>query len=90
MPRAVSESRRFLGCLRVQRPQTFSGLRCDRHAYVGEGEIGLAGLTHFANDPRTQQQAAHIETPKTRAGGKVDRGRDGPGQLRRPMRSTVR
>jgi deoxyribonuclease-4 len=36
----------------------------DRHAHIGEGEIGLAGFANFVNDPRWANHAAHLETPK--------------------------
>ncbi len=36
----------------------------DRHAHIGEGEIGLQGFANFINDPRWTGYAAHIETPK--------------------------
>jgi deoxyribonuclease IV len=45
------------------------GSRRDRHAHIGEGEIGLEGFAHFLNDPRWQDHPAHIETPKTRPDG---------------------
>jgi deoxyribonuclease IV len=44
------------------------GSRRDRHAHIGEGEIGLDGFAHFLNDPRWQDHPAHLETPKTRTG----------------------
>lgn len=37
----------------------------DRHAHIGEGEIGLQGFANFVNDPRWAAHAAHLETPKT-------------------------
>ena len=40
------------------------GQRKDRHAHIGEGEIGLQGFANFVNDPRWAGHAAHIETPK--------------------------
>ncbi|MFL7837742.1 MAG: deoxyribonuclease IV [Candidatus Promineifilaceae bacterium] len=36
----------------------------DRHAHIGQGEIGLAGFANFVNDPRWDHHAAHLETPK--------------------------
>jgi deoxyribonuclease IV len=44
------------------------GSRRDRHAHIGEGEIGLDGFAHFLNDPRWVDHPAHLETPKTRTG----------------------
>jgi deoxyribonuclease-4 len=40
------------------------GEQKDRHAHIGQGEIGLAGFANFINDPRWADHAAHIETPK--------------------------
>lgn len=40
------------------------GKRGDRHAHIGEGEIGLEGFANFVNDPRWENHAAHLETPK--------------------------
>ncbi len=40
------------------------GSRKDRHAHIGEGFIGADGFGNFMNDPRWQDHAAHIETPK--------------------------
>ncbi len=39
--------------------------RKDRHAHIGEGEIGLAGFANFLNDPRWIGYPAYLETPKT-------------------------
>lgn len=39
--------------------------RKDRHAHIGEGEIGLDGFANFVNDPRWKGHAAYLETPKT-------------------------
>lgn len=41
------------------------GARKDRHAHIGEGEIGLPGFANFVNDARWQEHAAYLETPKT-------------------------
>ncbi len=41
------------------------GERKDRHAHIGEGEIGLQGFANFLNDPRWAGYPAHLETPKT-------------------------
>ncbi|MFW6042113.1 MAG: deoxyribonuclease IV [Chloroflexota bacterium] len=41
------------------------GERKDRHAHIGEGEIGLEGFANFVNDPRFADHPAHLETPKT-------------------------
>lgn len=36
----------------------------DRHAHIGEGEIGLQGFANFVNDARWKDHAAYLETPK--------------------------
>jgi len=41
------------------------GARKDRHAHIGQGQIGAAGFANFINDPRWRDHAAHLETPKT-------------------------
>lgn len=40
------------------------GSRKDRHAHIGEGEIGLQGFANFVNDARWCEHAAYLETPK--------------------------
>ncbi len=40
------------------------GQNKDRHAHIGEGFIGKQGFANFLNDPRWQNHAAHLETPK--------------------------
>jgi deoxyribonuclease-4 len=42
------------------------GSRKDRHEHIGEGFIGSAGFANFVNDPRWENHAAHLETPKTK------------------------
>lgn len=41
------------------------GSHRDRHEHIGMGEIGLDGFRHFVNDPRFQDRAALLETPKS-------------------------
>ena len=41
------------------------GEQKDRHAHIGEGEIGRQGFANFLNDPRWANHPAHLETPKT-------------------------
>jgi deoxyribonuclease-4 len=36
----------------------------DRHAHIGEGEIGVQGFANFVNDARWKDHAAYLETPK--------------------------
>jgi deoxyribonuclease-4 len=40
------------------------GSRVDRHAHIGEGEIGLAGFSFFMNDARLAHLPMVLETPK--------------------------
>jgi deoxyribonuclease-4 len=49
------------------------GRGLDRHQHVGRGEIGLAGLANFLNDPRLRRLPFILETPK---GIDPDTGRD--------------
>ena len=40
------------------------GSHRDRHAHIGEGEIGLDGFSNFVNDPRLAKIPLILETPK--------------------------
>jgi deoxyribonuclease-4 len=40
----------------------------DRHAHIGQGQIGLDGFASFVNDPRWADHGAHLETDKTETG----------------------
>ncbi len=40
------------------------GSRRDRHAHIGEGEIGLAGMRRIARHPALREKAFILETPK--------------------------
>lgn len=40
------------------------GSRVDRHAHIGEGELGEAGFTGLMRDPRLRQVPRVLETPK--------------------------
>ena len=44
------------------------GEQKDRHAHIGQGEIGREGFANFLNDPRWANHPAHLETPKTEKG----------------------
>ncbi|MEZ4638648.1 MAG: deoxyribonuclease IV [Caldilineaceae bacterium] len=44
------------------------GSRKDRHAHIGEGEIGLAGFGFILNDPRWDGVPMLLETPKDNDG----------------------
>ena len=41
------------------------GDRKDRHAHIGQGEIGLAGFRYLVNDPRLAHLPGLLETPKS-------------------------
>lgn len=55
-----------IACFHFNDSQHGLGTRKDRHAHIGEGEIGLSGFANFVADPRWADHPAHIETPKTR------------------------
>jgi len=40
------------------------GSRVDRHAHIGEGQLGLAAFRWFLNDPRFRRVPMILETPK--------------------------
>jgi deoxyribonuclease-4 len=42
------------------------GSRVDRHAHIGEGDVGLEGFRHILNDPRFQDLPMLLETPKSK------------------------
>lgn len=42
------------------------GSRVDRHAHIGQGEIGRAGFAHLVRDPRLREIPFILETPKGR------------------------
>lgn len=73
----IAELDRLIGvrrvrCIHVNDSVKPLGSRVDRHAHIGEGEIGLAGFRHFVNDPRWADLPMILETPK----GEDDQGRD--------------
>ena len=41
------------------------GSKADRHAHIGEGQIGLEGFRHLVNDPRVTGIPIILETPET-------------------------
>ena len=45
-------------------PRREFGSRVDRHARIGEGEIGLEGLREFVNHPAFRNVPLVLETPK--------------------------
>lgn len=79
---------RRVRCIHVNDSVKPLASRVDRHAHIGEGEIGLAGFRHFVNDPRWAGLPMILETPK----GEDDQGRDydvvNLSRLRRLIRRT--
>ena len=59
--RALGPSR--LGSLHLNDSQTPLGSNRDRHANIGEGELGLEGARAFVNEPRFADLACVLETP---------------------------
>jgi deoxyribonuclease IV len=57
-----------LRCLHVNDSQTPLGSNRDRHANLGEGELGREGLAAFLSEPRFEGLPALLEVPGT--GGK--------------------
>jgi deoxyribonuclease IV len=59
--RALGPSR--LGSLHLNDSQTPLGSNRDRHANIGEGELGLDGARAFVNEPRFAKLPCVLETP---------------------------
>jgi deoxyribonuclease-4 len=59
--RAVGPGR--VGSLHLNDSQTPLGSNRDRHANIGEGELGLGGARAFVNEPRFAGLACVLETP---------------------------
>lgn len=53
----LNDSRRALGC------------RVDRHAHIGQGEMGLEPFRHLLNDRRFRKVPMYLETPKGQKNG---------------------
>lgn len=53
-----------LACVHVNDSQKGLGCRVDRHAGIGQGEMGLLPFWHLVNDPRTRHLPMVLETPK--------------------------
>jgi deoxyribonuclease-4 len=53
-----------LKVIHVNDSQKGLGSRVDRHAHIGEGEIGLEPFGYFLNDARLQAIPFVLETPK--------------------------
>ena len=65
----IAEFDRVLGldrlkCLHLNDSQKPLGSHVDRHAHIGQGEIGLEGFAHFVNDERFRIVPGILETPK--------------------------
>jgi deoxyribonuclease-4 len=54
----------YLKCLHLNDSQKGLGMHVDRHAHIGEGEIGLEGFRNFVNDTRLIGLPGILETPK--------------------------
>ncbi len=52
-----------LGAVHLNDSQNPLGSNRDRHANLGEGELGLEGCTAFLSEPRFEQMAVVLETP---------------------------
>lgn len=53
-----------LKCIHLNDSQKGLGSRVDRHAHIGQGEIGAAGFGFVVNDPRLAGLPGILETPK--------------------------
>ncbi len=53
-----------LRCLHLNDSQKEFGSRKDRHAHIGEGELGLSAFEQIVNDPRLAGLPGVLETPK--------------------------
>lgn len=51
-------------CFHLNDSQKALGSRVDRHAHIGQGEIGLEAFALLVNDPRFKHVPMIIETPK--------------------------
>lgn len=51
-------------CIHLNDSQRELGSRVDRHAHIGQGQIGLAGFRLILNDPRFRHIPMILETPK--------------------------
>jgi len=54
----------YLKCIHLNDSQKGLGMHVDRHAHIGEGEIGLEGFRSFVNDARLSGLPGILETPK--------------------------
>ncbi len=51
-------------CIHLNDSQRELGSRVDRHAHIGQGQIGLEGFRLLVNDPRLRHIPMILETPK--------------------------
>ena len=58
----------FLKCVHLNDSQKGLGSHVDRHAHIGQGEIGTAGFGFVVNDERLAGLPGILETPKDAAG----------------------
>jgi deoxyribonuclease-4 len=58
-----------IGSLHLNDSQTPLGSNRDRHANIGEGELGIAGARTFVNEPRFHALPCVLETPGTHHDG---------------------
>jgi deoxyribonuclease-4 len=58
----------YLKCLHLNDSQKGLGSRVDRHAHIGQGELGAAAFAFVVNDPRLAGLPGILETPKDDAG----------------------
>lgn len=54
----------LLKCLHLNDSKQGLGKHVDRHAHIGQGEIGEEGFAHFVNEPRFADIPGILETPK--------------------------
>jgi deoxyribonuclease-4 len=47
--------------------KTGLGSRVDRHAHIGQGELGNQAFRHIVNDPRFKHHPGCLETPKSKS-----------------------
>ena len=55
---------KYLKCIHLNDSQKGLGMHVDRHAHIGQGEIGLEGFRSFVNDKRLTGLPGILETPK--------------------------
>ena len=71
-----------VGCFHLNDSRFPLGSRRDRHANLGEGEIGLAAFSRLAADPRFTETPMLLETPHGEDGAEL---REDLGRLRRTL-----